>query len=675
MYNPDEVASNEHPPLYDNGNDVWDMRQSDWESVLTSGQAPSDSVYRHQGRAVRVIVASTPTYMITLESGVISEHAFFGENGVFGGNAGTITFDSVTYSLPKELHMSGGLYTTTVNPPGSFSFHHWECSGGVSLSLADKYAKTAVITVSGEGSLLAVLFYRITLVFSTGESYYPVKGLSYDGDDDITNNYVNYREDAHAHLDLDEDNEEEAPAYLVQSKDGSYTVLEYWVYYAYDNKKIAGLPCSQHEHDFESIYLWIDSDYYIVKLTLSQHEWVNQYGQSFGAEATILVGVEEGGHGMVRLNDKLEKVKPDNSDLTQLDGAFTAASRKAEICPWAAWYSLFVANIDGFGSPGSCTTAYIEPGPLPFVATAHLDSSVIVPIFSIDLVNIGTNVYESITEPILLKSSSPISDLAYAAVAFQGLTMRYLFHITAPWVRAEFWDPSLQWKRLGCSQWYAKKTAIAIANWASLGLGYSITSLPGLAVTFAKLGAFTLPDFLGIINDPTDLTITDTSGNVLGYKDGKLVDEIPGGFLLVKGPAYELYLIMNNSTDYVYTLKSRESGSYSFYVAATYVNQTANTVWFNATDIPMQGTSVHEYRFDWPVLLRNEKGAQIGIDQDGDGVYEKALKTNSTLTPDMLTAEDPWWIKYQLPIMGGVAAVVLLSLMVAFVRKRRRARS
>jgi PKD repeat protein len=56
MYNPDEVASNDHPPNYGDGDDVWDMRMSDWESVIKNGQAPEGAVYRMPGRAIRVIV-------------------------------------------------------------------------------------------------------------------------------------------------------------------------------------------------------------------------------------------------------------------------------------------------------------------------------------------------------------------------------------------------------------------------------------------------------------------------------------------------------------------------------------------------------------------------------------------------------------------------------------------
>jgi hypothetical protein len=56
MYSPDEVASNDHPPKYGDGDDIWDMKQSDWESILRDGRAPEDAIYGWPGRAIRVVV-------------------------------------------------------------------------------------------------------------------------------------------------------------------------------------------------------------------------------------------------------------------------------------------------------------------------------------------------------------------------------------------------------------------------------------------------------------------------------------------------------------------------------------------------------------------------------------------------------------------------------------------
>lgn len=64
MYDPDEVASSDHPALYGNGNDVWDMSQSDWEYLIVNGRPPQGSPYCWYycpvGRAIRVLVSAAP---------------------------------------------------------------------------------------------------------------------------------------------------------------------------------------------------------------------------------------------------------------------------------------------------------------------------------------------------------------------------------------------------------------------------------------------------------------------------------------------------------------------------------------------------------------------------------------------------------------------------------------
>jgi hypothetical protein len=54
MYTCDEVASNDHPANYDDGDDVWDMSSQRWEEVISNGQA-STGPYQMPGRAIRIV--------------------------------------------------------------------------------------------------------------------------------------------------------------------------------------------------------------------------------------------------------------------------------------------------------------------------------------------------------------------------------------------------------------------------------------------------------------------------------------------------------------------------------------------------------------------------------------------------------------------------------------------
>jgi hypothetical protein len=61
MYTCEEVASNDHPPQFNDGDDVWDMSQSDWESIISTGKA---SKYGQPGRAIRIVVSGAPSIQV-----------------------------------------------------------------------------------------------------------------------------------------------------------------------------------------------------------------------------------------------------------------------------------------------------------------------------------------------------------------------------------------------------------------------------------------------------------------------------------------------------------------------------------------------------------------------------------------------------------------------------------
>jgi len=59
MYSCDEVASNDHPATYGDGDDVWDMPSRGWDEVIANGAA-STGPYHMPGRAIKVVVQSQP---------------------------------------------------------------------------------------------------------------------------------------------------------------------------------------------------------------------------------------------------------------------------------------------------------------------------------------------------------------------------------------------------------------------------------------------------------------------------------------------------------------------------------------------------------------------------------------------------------------------------------------
>jgi len=97
------------------------------------------------------------------------------------------------------------------------------------------------------------------------------------------------------------------------------------------------------------------------------------------------------------------------------------------------------------------------------------------------------------------------------------------------------------------------------------------------------------------------------------------------------------------------------------------------TCLFSATDIPTASRTLHTYVIDWDDLSQGEEGVTVQIDSDGDGVFEFAFTSDSTLVQDefmsqVTSAEAfPWWI------LGAVAAVVIgIAVAATFLWRRRK---
>jgi PKD repeat protein len=90
MYSCAEVASNDHPPQFNDGDDVWDMSQSDWESIISTGSATK---YNQPGRAIRIVVqgATPPPEQVSVD--VWTDR----------GGKGVGNYDGGTYSIGDDI--------------------------------------------------------------------------------------------------------------------------------------------------------------------------------------------------------------------------------------------------------------------------------------------------------------------------------------------------------------------------------------------------------------------------------------------------------------------------------------------------------------------------------------------------------------------------------------------
>ena len=128
---------------------------------------------------------------------------------------------------------------------------------------------------------------------------------------------------------------------------------------------------------------------------------------------------------------------------------------------------------------------------------------------------------------------------------------------------------------------------------------------------------------------PVDLKITDNQGRVTGVVDGKIVQEIPDVIydeemesILVVGTKDNLKIQVTGNRDITIN-----DDAYGFKV--TNVENGEVSV-INTEAAPVKVGEVHEYNIDWDKVKENKADAvEIKVDKDGDGTFEKIIKTTA----------------------------------------------
>jgi hypothetical protein len=496
---------------------------------------------------------------------------------------------------------------------------------------------------------LSDLSQRVKLVFSEDESFFPVPGLYYDGDNDISNNYQHYNpQDVGTYLaDRDGDGQKDAPAFVQIVDESNYYVIECWLYYAYDAKTLFGSPVLQHEHDFEYVFFWVDkATGQLKRVALNQHRWTNNY--DFTSDpGTLYIAVEKGGHSMILLDQNgdgsFSVRKPDNCavlspELVSSLGTVSKSSVIASLYPWEIYDGK--NPVEGFGEDGVLVKG---------VNYDLIDISVVLglekPQFYLDAVD------EALNTPMLLASSAPFTlNLAVTSIPF---------YIQAPWTRAVFGDPELQWNKVSFEWWVVKANVKIVASLVVNKLVADILSkiLVGTIVNQAILGLF----------DPVQASVVDSNGRVLGYQGETLVSEIPGGVIFFKGSILDAYFIVNATGDYTYYVKG--SGTQDYNMTLIKMNPDGSTSEFDARMIPIDKSAQHKYSLNWTLLNEGKDGMTLLIDENGDGNYERTITAGNNLTGSELAL--PWWSNLWW-VMAAVVLVSVATASVVYYRTRRK---
>ena len=493
--------------------------------------------------------------------------------------------------------------------------------------------------VAGDGTVESRVYwiivgpwkYPIYLYFSEGEQYFPVKGLDFDGDSDISNNWISYQDDwiqfkeQLMNNDIDGDGIPDVWSYSnmnPKSLDDGCLVIQYWIYYSFNRYPIIGeVIRGDHEHDFESIFLWIDvATGNIKKVALSQHSWVNHYTFS-SPPKRLNIAVEEGGHGMVLLSDTDNDELPEDYDDipgydvwqpegggTVIRGKWTNQSIMASVYPWVIFDTrISPSQLHLFGDSSILTTG------LSLRAISPLLPSVVDDI---------PEYYGGLTD--LLGSTTVLKTSFGATIPLLDGKM-LVFQVTAPWYRQEFQNPSKMWNKVSCIVYTSKVFVYHAIPFIGGGiLNYFIeASFKGLIL--ASVAESLTKGIIAVYFDPVIGSVSDDQGRVLGYVDGEIVSDIPGSFVFatrsMTNGLYDLFFIATNSTSsYTYQVEGGGLGTYNMTVSLT--DDDGQELNFRAIEIPVGKGSVHRYMINWTLLKENDVGVKVWVDQDGDGVFE-----------------------------------------------------
>ncbi|MBU1321006.1 MAG: metallophosphoesterase, partial [Nanoarchaeota archaeon] len=191
-----------------------------------------------------------------------------------------------------------------------------------------------------------------------------------------------------------------------------------------------------------------------------------------------------------------------------------------------------------------------------------------------------------------------------------------------------------------------------LINWEELqittgNLDHRINGIKGVELT-VNGSASTTFDFISNkitidLHSPGELQAVDSTGNITGLVNGEVKEDIP--YSIYDAANETVILFVDEGVDddlYTYKVVGSDGAPQATYgLTVTKEDKskdTDNVVTFNATNIQTTDSSTHQYAVNWDKLEKNEKGVEVKVDKEGDGVFEKTIISDNELTEEEFTA-------------------------------------
>jgi hypothetical protein len=141
---------------------------------------------------------------------------------------------------------------------------------------------------------------------------------------------------------------------------------------------------------------------------------------------------------------------------------------------------------------------------------------------------------------------------------------------------------------------------------------------------------------LVVIFSPVELLLKDSMGRITGISDGVAKEEIPDSAYNANTKAVAIFF-PNDSYEYI--LKGTGDGTYGL-LAEHPDNGGKLRVYGPA--VPVKIGEVHHYKINWDLVREKKNGVIIQIDNEGDGLVDREILTDSLLTAvTQYLAEEP----------------------------------
>ncbi len=126
---------------------------------------------------------------------------------------------------------------------------------------------------------------------------------------------------------------------------------------------------------------------------------------------------------------------------------------------------------------------------------------------------------------------------------------------------------------------------------------------------------------------PVEIEVIDSQGRTTGFDGTQIIkEEIPFSRYDRDADGGVIFFPQNQ---YRYRVIATGTGTYGFRVEFTQ-NDILRT--FYATNIPIILGGVHEYLIDWDALDRGGRGVTVLVDTNGDGIVDRTVRSDGTLT-------------------------------------------